>query len=456
MADALGLSIGAATRSNFFVPPGDPSYNTVLPRVFNSLTPENQLKWDAVHPGQTTYNFTGSDGHDAFAQAYGMTMHGHTLVWHAALPAWLTGGSWTRQQLIDIMHNHIDTVAGRYAGRTMVWDVINEPFNPDGSFRATLWNAIIDSGNTSTIQRDYFDLAFIRSHAADPTAKLIINDYTNEVINTKSTSMLTVLQDMRSRGIPADGVGFQMHLGGPIDYASFAQNLQRFADAGLEVHLTELEVRVSRPLTTAKDIAQADVYRQVMRRVLQQPAVKSVSLWGFTDKYSYVPIGNPGFGHALLFDEYYQPKRAYAALQEEMMAMMTPVHWQRYYFGTNYAQPEAALDADADNDGLRTLAEIALDLDPSHTDCATHPAIVSNGFVFTPRKVTPQIQLAVETSTDLANWITAATRAPGVQTWTLANPYAALSSNPATGQVTVTFNDGAPQRFFRFKATVSP
>jgi endo-1,4-beta-xylanase len=456
MGDALGLSIGAATRSNFFVPPGDPNYNLVLPRAFNSLTPENQLKWDAVHPGETTFNFTGSDGHDAFAQANGMTMHGHTLVWHAALPAWLTGGSWTRQQLIDIMHNHIDTVAGRYAGHTKVWDVINEPFNSDGTFRTTLWNTIIDSGNTSTVQRDYFDLAFVRAHAADPAAKLIINDFTNDVINTKSTSMLTVLQNMRSRGIPADGVGFQMHLGGSIDYSSFAQNLQRFADASLEVHITELEVRVSRPLTTAKDIAQAEIYRQLMRRILQQPTVKSVTTWGFTDKYSYVPTANPGFGHALLFDEYYQPKRAYAALQEEMMARMTPVHWQRYYFGANYAEPEAALDADADNDGLCTLAEIALDLDPSRSDRAAHPAMVSTGFVFTPRKLTPQVELAVETSTDLANWVVAATRVAGVQAWTLASPFVALTPNAVTGQVTVTFNDNAPQRYFRLKAIVAP
>jgi endo-1,4-beta-xylanase len=456
MGDALGLSIGAATRSNFFVPPGDASYNAILSRVFNSLTPENQLKWDAVHPAQTTFNFTGSDGHDAFAQANSMTMHGHTLVWHALLPAWLTGGSWTRQQLIDIMHNHIDTVAGRYAGRTKVWDVVNEPFNTDGTFRTTLWNTIIDSGNTSTVRRDYFDLAFVRARAADPTAKLIINDFTNDVINTKSTSMLAVLQDMRSRGIPADGIGFQMHLGGPIDYTSFAQNLQRFANANLEVHITELDVRVSRPLTTAKDIAQAEIYRQVMRRVLQQPTVKSVSFWGFTDKYSYVPTGNPGFGHALIFDEYYQPKRAYAALQEEMMTMMTPVHWQRYYFGAGYAEPQAALDADADNDGLRTLAEIALDLDPSRSDRPAHPAMVSTGFVFTPRKLTPQIDLVVETSTDLASWTVAATRVSGTQTWTLASPFVGLTPNPATGQVTVTFNDGAPRRFFRLKAISSP
>jgi GH35 family endo-1,4-beta-xylanase len=456
MGDALGLSIGAATRTNFFVPPGEASYDATAARVFNSITPANQLKWDAVHPAQATFSFTGSDGHAAFAQASGMAMHGHTLVWHAALPSWLTAGSWTRQQLIDIMHGHIDSVAGRYAGRITVWDVINEPFNSDGTFRATLWNAGIDSGNASTVQRDYFDLAFTRARVADPAAKLIINDFTNETVSAKSTAMLAVLQDMRARGIPADGIGFQMHLGGSIDYTSFAQNMQRFASAGLEVHLTEFDVRVSRPLTTAKDMAQAEVYRQVMRRVLQQPAVKSVTLWGFTDKYSYVPTENPGFGHALIFDEYYQPKRAYAALQEEMMARMTPVHWQRYYFGAAYAEPAAALDADADNDGLRTLAEIALDLDPTRPDCAAHPAMIPAGFAFTPRKLTPQIQLAIETCTELGNWVTVATRFAGAQNWTLASPFVALNSDPASGRVTVSYDDPSPQRFFRLKSSVSP
>ena len=457
MGETLGLSIGAATRSNFFVSPGDASYNAVLARVFNSLTPENQLKWNAVRPGQTTFDFAGSDGHDAFAHANGMTTHGHTLVWHTSLPTWLTAGSWTRQQLIDIMHGHIDSVAGRYAGRTAVWDVVNEPFNADGTFRTTLWNTIIDAGNASTVRRDYFDLAFIRARSADRTAKLIINDFINEVINPKSTATLAVLRDMRSRGIPVDGVGFQMHLGGPIDYASFAQNLQRFADVGLEVHITELDVRVSRPLTAAKDVAQAEVYRQVMRKVLQQPAVKSLSLWGFSDKYSSVPTGNPGFGHALIFDEFYQPKRAYAALQEEMMARMTPVHWQQYYFGAAYTEPEAALDADADIDGLCTLAEIALDLDPSRVDSAVHPTIVgSRGFAFTPRKLTPQIELVVETSTVLENWVPIATRAAGARTWTLANPLVQLTSDVVSGRVTVGFNDGGPRRFFRLKATVTP
>jgi endo-1,4-beta-xylanase len=456
MGKALGLSIGAATRSNFFVPPGDPNYNAILPRVFNSLTAENQLKWDAVHPAQAAYNFTGSDGHDAFAQANGMAMHGHTLVWHAALPTWLTGGSWTRQQLIDIMHDHIDNVAGRYSGRVKVWDVVNEAFNPDGTFRSTIWNTTIDAGNSSTLRRDYFDLAFIRTRAADPAAKLIINDFTNETINAKSTSMLDVLKDMRTRGVPVDGVGFQMHLGGPIDYTNFAQNLQRFADANLEVYITELDVRVSRPLTTAKDIAQADIYRQVMRRVLQQPAVKGLNMWGFTDKYSFVPTGNPGFGHALIFDEFYQPKRAYAALQEEMMARMTPLHWQRYYFGDDYAEPEAALDADSDGDGLLTLAEIALDLDPTHPDRASHPAMFPNGFAFTPRKLTPQIELKVETSTDLATWIPAASRPPGALIWTISSPFTTLTPNVATGQVTVTLANNAPELFFRLKAITAP
>jgi hypothetical protein len=105
---------------------------------------------------------------------------------------------------------------------------------------------------------------------------------------------------------------------------------------------------------------------------------------------------------------------------------------------------------------LRTLAEIALNLDPSRADRAAHPAMVSTGFVFTPRKLTPQIELVVETSTDLANWVVAATRVAGAQTWTLASPLVALTSNPATGQVTVTFIDSASQRFFRLKATVAP
>src|SRR5207302_5692752 len=113
-----------------------------------------------------------------FAQAKGMLVHGHTLVWHDQNPAWLTGGNWTASTLTAVLYDHIDNVVGHYAGKIALWDVVNEAFNDDGSRRATLWS--------NTIGQQYIELAFRRTHTADPSAILVYNDYGIEAVNSKS------------------------------------------------------------------------------------------------------------------------------------------------------------------------------------------------------------------------------------------------------------------------------
>jgi endo-1,4-beta-xylanase len=248
-----------------------------------------------------------------------MQFHGHVFIWHNQLPNWLTSGTWTREELVAILHDHIDQVGGYLKGKVALWDVVNEPFNGDGTWRSSVWNDVIDADNSATDQRDYIDLAFQRARQVDPDAKLILNDYSVFTLNNKSDALYAWAQSMVNRGIPLDGVGFQMHMTGPTNYGRFAQNMQRFADLGLEVHVTELDVRVPVPFTTQKAIDQADVYRQVIRRVLDQPAVKTFTMWGFTDAHSWIPTFFPGTDNALIFDKYYNPKPAFVALREELL-----------------------------------------------------------------------------------------------------------------------------------------
>src|SRR5262249_14860698 len=152
----------------------------------------------------------------------------------------------------------------------------------------------------------YLDWAFGLARDADPYALLIYNDYGAEVINTKSNAIYNLVRDLLDRGIPIDGVGFQMHITtSGINYQSFAQNLQRFADLGLALFVTEMDVRMQLPVTPAQLATQANVYRSALDICLQQPNCWGLQTWGFTDRYSWIPGSFPGYGAALIFDENY-------------------------------------------------------------------------------------------------------------------------------------------------------
>src|SRR5437867_1664652 len=127
--------IGYASVDNFWTLSDTAIYQDTAKAEFNILTPENQMKWGTIHPQQAVYNFGPADQHVLFAQQNNMKVHGHTLVWHNSNPSWLTGGSWTASTLTTQLYGHIDTVVGHYGGRVALWDVVNESFNEDGTYR---------------------------------------------------------------------------------------------------------------------------------------------------------------------------------------------------------------------------------------------------------------------------------------------------------------------------------
>ena len=298
----------------------DPEYAEVLASQFSQLEPENEMKFALVHPAPDRYDFQGGDALVAFAQAHNIVVRGHTLVWHRQVPQWVLSSHGSPAQLADILHEHIQHEVEHYAGKVYAWDVVNEAFNDNGTMRSTVWYDSPGIGFAGQGTK-YIEQALRWAHAADPKAKLFYNDYDTETVNAKSNAIYAMAKDFKSRHVPLNGIGFQCHVtlqfDSPETIASFAANLKRFADLGLQVQLTELDIRMS-DATPASLAAQAKLYGEITRICAEQPRCTAIQTWGFTDKYSWVPRAFKGMGHALLWDEQYQKKPAFDAVMNAL------------------------------------------------------------------------------------------------------------------------------------------
>ncbi|WP_405658167.1 endo-1,4-beta-xylanase [Streptomyces sp. NBC_01166] len=287
-ASQSGRYFGAAVAPHL----GETDYESTLNREFSSVVAENAMKWDATEPSPGQFNFSGGDQLVEYAQQRGKFVRGHTLVWHAQQPGWVQG--LTGDALRQAMRNHISKVAGHYAGKIDSWDVVNEAFEWDGSRRQSNLQRQLGDG--------WIEDAFRTAKAADPKAKLCYNDYGTDGINAKSDAIYRMVQGFRARGVPIDCVGFQSHLASNSNLSTYRQNLQRFADLGVHVQITELDVAGS-------GAAQANVYRQVTQACVAVARCNGITVWGVTDKYSWLAQDTP-----LLFNGNYQKKEAYGAV----------------------------------------------------------------------------------------------------------------------------------------------
>jgi endo-1,4-beta-xylanase len=300
-----GIEIGGAVNPEELA---DPDIRRVHAAEFNTLTPGNPMKWGPIHPSPTTYRFDDPDGLVNYAEANGMRVHGHTLLWHMQAPAWIQAATQTRTTMLAAMKEHIETVVGRYKGRIASWDVANEVIATDNSgLRSTFW---VNIGGP-----DIIDSAFVWARRTDPAAKLYLNDFAVEGINAKSDSLLAFASRLKARGVPIDGLGLQAHF--TLTAPSMAQikaNMDRIAAAGFDIRVTELDVRL--PDGTDNLAAQATIYANTMEACRAQPRCKALTIWGVSDKSSWVPGTFPGFGRALPFDATFQPKPAYTSLRD--------------------------------------------------------------------------------------------------------------------------------------------
>jgi len=348
-AQASGRLIGTAVRPAQL---SEAAYASTLAREFNMLEPEDVLKWEVVHPEPQSFDFSQADQIMDFATRHGMKVRGHTLVWHQQNPKWLTEGKYTSSELAQILEKHIKTVVGHYRGKIFAWDVVNEAFDElqPGKLRSTIWrdqpgiglaaNEVASSYEPraasaparselearSPQSYSYIERCFRWAHEADPQALLFYNEAGAEAVNPKSDAIYAMVRDFRQRGVPIDGVGFQMHIENlRADVASISANIKRFTTLGVQVHITEMDVALPvdpdgnpRPQDLQR---QADIYREVASACLSDPGCRAIQTWGFTDKYSWIGShSKQTHGAALPFDRNYGAKSAYEALRDVLAA----------------------------------------------------------------------------------------------------------------------------------------
>ncbi|MEH0423837.1 endo-1,4-beta-xylanase [Streptomyces sp. B21-083] len=314
---AAGTGVRVGTAVDMAALADDTTYRTTTAREFNSVTAENAMKWESVEPTRGTYDWRQADDLVRFARAHGQAVRGHTLVWHNQLPGWLTAGvadgSIGAQELRGILRDHITKEVKRYKGRIYQWDVVNEVFEDDGSLRDSIW--------LRELGPSYIEDAFRWAHAADPRAKLFLNDYNVEGVNAKSTAYYDLAKRLRAKKIPVQGFGIQGHLA--IQYGfpgQVAENLARFEKLGMQTAFTEVDVRMILPVDDTKLATQAAYFRGLLDACVQARRCTSFTAWGFSDKYSWVPGVFDGQGAATLMDEGFARKPAFTALGEGLAA----------------------------------------------------------------------------------------------------------------------------------------
>ncbi len=262
------------------------------------------MKWQYTEPSRGRFDYTAAEEVVDLAESNGQSVRGHTLVWHNQLPSWVDDVP--AGELLDVMRDHITHEVDHFKGRLIHWDVVNEAFEEDGSRRQSVFQRKIGDG--------YIAEAFKAARAADPDVKLYYNDYNIEGIGPKSDAVYEMVKSFKAQGVPIDGVGMQAHLIAGQVPASLQRNIQRFAELGVDVALTELDIRMTLPRTAAKDARQAADYGAVVEACLAVSRCVGITVWDYTDKYSWVPSVFPGEGAALPWDENFAKKPAYHAI----------------------------------------------------------------------------------------------------------------------------------------------
>ncbi|KAG6816836.1 hypothetical protein H0H87_002485 [Tephrocybe sp. NHM501043] len=270
-------------------------------KMFGQITPETT---ESVR-GQ--FNFTAADELVDWAHKNGQILRGHTCVWHSQLPSWVSAGGFDAKTLTSIIETHTATEVGHFKGKICkllhAWDVVNEAFNEDGTFRETVFY--------NTLNSSYIEIAFRAARKADPKAKLYINDYNIDGTGPKSTAVINLVKDLKKKKVPIDGVGLQGHLVVGTLPTDIEENIRAITATGVEVAITELDIRMPTPPTPENLAQQKKDYEYVIASCKAVKGCIGVTIWDYSDKYSWVPGVFAGEGAPLPWDENLEKKPAY-------------------------------------------------------------------------------------------------------------------------------------------------
>jgi len=306
-ADKHGLVFGTAiTAGDIF----DPEMKEFIASHFNLIVPENTMKWVNIRPTKQFWNWSDMDKMVNFAEENDIIIKGHPLIWDEQTPPFVNGVK-TREDALALVVEHVTEIMTRYKGRIQIYDVVNEPFDEDGSMLDTFWYR--------TCGTEFIDVAFKTAREVDPDAELILNEFNNEFAgHPKSDGMYEFVKGMVERGVPIDGIGIQMHIMAESYFNAEAlqENIQRYADLGLTVSFTEIDVRIKNPVTEEKEAEQIVAYRGLMEAALANENAKHFVVWGFADSRSWIPRAFPGYGSAHLFENANEPRNPKVVFHE--------------------------------------------------------------------------------------------------------------------------------------------
>jgi GH35 family endo-1,4-beta-xylanase len=346
-----GVAVQAALLEN------DATYAQFVADYFSAVTPENEMKWGSLQPQRPNrWDFDAADAIVDFAKQHELAVKGHTLIWHNQLPPFVDAST-SRHQLRHYSRQHIERTVHHFRGDLAAWDVVNEAVADDGS-------GLRETPFSTAFGERYIDRAFHRAHQADRDAKLYYNDYGIEGMGPKSDAVYDLMQRLLARRVPVDGVGFQGHFDARFvpSMDELVANFQRFADLGLRVNVSELDVRVARIAgSQAHRLAvQKQIYQRIAAACAQVDACEGITTWGFTDAHSWVD-STFGADDPLLFDEAYQKKPAYFGYVDGWLGVPLDDASAPNLIGNS------SLEAGLEGWSSMGAAQLATDVDAAHT-----------------------------------------------------------------------------------------
>ena len=301
----------------------DQQYTGILTSQYGFVTNDGELNWTfndgSLRPAPDQYDFSNSDKVFKFAQSYNLPVQAHHLVWGEEkwLPMWLKNGNYNKQQLLDFIHQHIANVAGHYKGQVREWTVVNEAFS-----RGLHEHDLRDWWQDHTGDQEYIDQSFIWAHQADPTAKLLINDFNDEGPSEVTDALYNYIKGAKARGVPIDGVGMQMHIDAASAHSKseVIDNMRHLASLGVEIYVTEFDVNLSNVSGNKmqRETKQATIYHDMLGACIESGVCHSFAELGITDKETWYNELGWINSKPLPFDENYKPKPAFFALRQAL------------------------------------------------------------------------------------------------------------------------------------------